>query len=159
MSLYYNYNIVISYIPFISKLFPEKEPRKEIGPFICKICPLNLIYQLCQSFFSILHNNDSGGFLCKEQACLRHLMPTECPCVPFHSQPPYSWVGSRRWCWRKHWGQGRCHFRTKAVNHRYVFFCLPFLFPNRGDLDASEWNAESLDRSRFPESRCGRSHP
>lgn len=80
VSLYYNYNIVISYIPFISELFPDKELRKEIGPFICKIYPLNFIYQLCQHCFSILHNNElGGGGLYKERACLRHLMLTECP--------------------------------------------------------------------------------
>lgn len=53
VSLYYNYNIVISYIPFISELFPDKELRKEIGPFICKIYPLNFIYQLCQHCLTI----------------------------------------------------------------------------------------------------------
>lgn len=49
-------------IPFISNLFPDEEPRKEVGPFICKLYLLNLVHQLFQSYFSILQNNDLGEF-------------------------------------------------------------------------------------------------
>ena len=77
-----------NYIPFTSKVFPDKESRKEIGSFICKIYPLNFIYQLFQSCFSVLQNDDSGGILCKEWVWLRHVMLTEYPCVPSHFPAP-----------------------------------------------------------------------
>lgn len=139
-----------SYILFISKAFPDKEPRRENSTFICKTYPLNLISQLFQNCFSILQTDDSGGVLCKEWVWLRHVMLTEYPCIPSHFPPTCSG-----------WGHvTSCDQSTKLRWGMPLGLCLPPLIPDHNDKDAQiEMLNHCMEADQIPESLHTRSPP